>query len=176
MVTPTRAVAAMQTSAADVPVLHLLWLLGIACCLARLVWRYVRLRRQCRPLPQPIQHAVRRTLPDIDPRRLRLHADGPTVLWGPRSLLLLPGDFVNRYGAAEQSLVLQHEATHLRRGDPWWHLAGEPVYAALWFHPLAWLALPRLHLDQELACDENVLRRSRRTPRTTRVPCCTAPV
>ncbi|MEP7186690.1 MAG: M56 family metallopeptidase [Rhodanobacter sp.] len=31
--------------------------------------------------------------------------------------------------------------------------------ALFWFHPLAWLALPRFRLDQELACDECVLRR-----------------
>ena len=160
MVLPTRAIAAAQAGESHIPILQLFWVLGTVCCLARLAWRYARLRRQCQALPQAAQRAVLHALPGFDPQRLRLHVDGPAVLWGPRSLLLLPGDFTSRYGIAEQSLVLQHEATHLRRGDPWWHLLGELVVAALWFHPLAWLALPRLHLDQELACDENVLRRS----------------
>jgi beta-lactamase regulating signal transducer with metallopeptidase domain len=139
---------------------HWLWLGGALCCLARLVWRYAQLRRQCQPLPAAIRQAVQRAQPGIDPRRLRLHADGPAVLWAPRSLLLVPADFLSRFGAGERSLVLQHEAMHLRRRDPWWHLLGELAVAALWFHPLAWLALPRLHLDQELACDEAVLRQS----------------
>jgi TonB family protein len=56
--------------------------------------------------------------------------------------------------------VLQHELAHLRRGDALWSLLGELMLALLWFHPLAWLALPRLRLDQELACDERVLRQS----------------
>jgi TonB family protein len=160
IVLQTHTMAAVQASGSHVPMLPLLWVLGCACCLVRLAWRYARLRQQCRPLPEAIQRAVLHALPGFDPRRLRLHADGPAVLWGTRSLLLLPGDFTSRYGVADQALVLQHEAMHLRRGDPWGHLIGELVFAALWFHPLAWFALPRLHLDQELACDESVLRRS----------------
>lgn len=99
-------------------------------------------------------------LGDLDPRRLRLHAAGPAVLWAPRSLLLLPADFLQRFNADQRRLVLQHERTHLRRGDAWWSLLAELAAALLWFHPLAWLALPRLRLDQELACDEQVLRHS----------------
>jgi TonB family protein len=162
IVVPTGTVAALQTSAATVPSVRWVWLGGALCCLAHIVWRYLRLRRQCQPLPSAMQQAVLRALPGLDPRCLRLHADGPAVLWGPRSLLLLPADFLSRHRPAERSLVLQHEAMHLRRRDPWWHLLGELVFAALWFHPLAWLALPRLHLDQELACDDNVLRQSPR--------------
>lgn len=162
MTVPGSAIAAMQTDAVPIPVLRWLWPIGVICCLARLAWRYAHLRRQCQPLPDAICQAVLRHLPDMDRRRLRLHADGPAVVWGARSLMLLPADFLQRYRPAEQRLVLQHEAMHLRRYDPWWHLLGELVLAALWFHPLAWLALPRLHLDQELACDDNVLRRSPR--------------
>ena len=160
IVVPGGAAAAMPTGGVRAPMLYWLWMIGVACCLARLAWRYLCLRRQCRPLPGAIRQAVLRALPGIDPGRLRLHAHGPAVIWGPRSLMLLPADFLSRYRAAELPLVLQHEAMHLRHRDPWWHLLGELVFAALWFHPLAWLALPRLHLDQELACDDNVLRQS----------------
>ncbi len=45
-------------------------------------------------------------------------------------------------------------------GDAWWSALAEFACAVLWFHPLAWLALPRLRLDQELACDERLLRQS----------------
>lgn len=55
-------------------------------------------------------------------------------------------------------MVLRHELTHLRRGDALWSLLAELAFALLWFHPLAWLARPRFRLDQELACDERVLR------------------
>jgi TonB family protein len=95
-------------------------------------------------------------------RRLRIHPAGPAVLWAPRPLLLLPADFPERFDADERRLVLRHELAHLRRGDPLWSLLAELAAALLWFHPLAWLALPRFRLDQELACDERVLRGSPR--------------
>jgi TonB family protein len=93
-----------------------------------------------------------------DVRRLRIHPAGPAVLWAPRPLLLLPADFPERFDADERRLVLRHELAHLRRGDPLWSLLAELAAALLWFHPLAWLALPRFRLDQELACDERTLR------------------
>jgi TonB family protein len=138
----------------------LLWFAGTLCCLLRLVFHYGRLRRQSRRLPDAMCHALQRDLDGMDPCRLRLHPAGPAVLWAPRNLVLLPADFLERFGSDERRLVLQHEHTHLRRGDALWSLLAEFAVALLWFHPLVWLALPRLRLDQELACDERVLRQS----------------
>lgn len=136
-----------------------LWLGGSTFCLLRLILQYGRLLQQGRHLPETMQRALQKQLPDPrELQRLRLHPAGPAVLWAPRSLLLLPADFLSRFDAHEQRLVLQHELTHLRRGDALWSLLAELATALLWFHPLAWLALPRLRLDQELACDERVLR------------------
>ena len=81
-------------------------------------------------------------------------------MWAPRPWLLLPDDFFERHDAEGREMVLRHELSHLRRGDAWWSLLGECLLVLLWFHPLAWLALPRFQLDQELACDETVLRAS----------------
>lgn len=90
------------------------------------------------------------------------------MLWAPRSLLLVPPDFLERFDADQRRLVLRHECTHLHRGDACWGLLAELAFALLWFHPLAWLALPRLRLrlDQELACDERVLRQSPQDEKT----------
>ena len=138
----------------------LLWLGGSCLCLLRLGLHYQRLLRQSQRLPDAMQHALAAQLDERELQRLRLHADGPAVLWAPRSRVLLPADFLTRFDAREQQLVLQHEFTHLRRGDALWSVLAELATAVLWFHPLAWLALPRLRLDQELACDERVLRHS----------------
>lgn len=143
------------------PLLHwslLPWLIGALACLLRLVTQYGRLLRQSRQLPAGMLCALQAELGDLDLRRLRLHPAGPAVLWAPQSLLLLPADFLDRFDADERRLVLQHENMHLRRGDALWSLLAELAATLLWFHPLAWLALPRLRLDQELACDERVLR------------------
>lgn len=139
-----------------------LWLTGTLGCLLRLTIHYRRLLRQSRPLPDTMQHSLSSALNAPDRRRLRLHPTGPAVLWAPHSLVLLPADFLERFDADERRLVLRHEFTHLRRGDALWSLLAELAMALLWFHPLAWLALPRLRLDQELACDEWVLRQSPR--------------
>jgi beta-lactamase regulating signal transducer with metallopeptidase domain len=135
-----------------------LWLAGAVAMTLRLIAHYLRLRQQCSPMPAAMIKQVQRELGGFDLRRLRLHSAGPALLWAPRSLLLLPEDLLERFDADERHLVLRHELAHLRRGDAWWNLIGELVFALLWFHPLAWLARPRFRLDQELACDERVLR------------------
>ncbi len=142
-------------AAVDTPWLRGLWLLGAAAMLLRLAAHYLRLRRHSRPLPAAMAAHLQHGL---DLRRLRLHPAGPAVLWAPRSLVLLPADFLERFDAAERRHVLRHELAHLRRGDALWSLVAELAFALLWFHPLAWLARPRFRLDQELACDERVLR------------------
>lgn len=140
------------------PWLRWLWLLGTALMSLRLGLHYWRLHRQLRPLSASILAALRGTLTAQALARLRLHPAGPAVLWAPRSLVLLPVDFLQRFEAAERDLVLRHEFIHLRHGDALWSLVAELALALLWFHPLAWLARSRFRLDQELACDERVLR------------------
>ena len=145
-------------AAIHLPWLRWLWLAGALAMTLRLITHYRRLRRQGRPLPATMAERMRQALEGFDPRRVRLHPAGPALLWAPRSLLLLPADFLERFDAGERRLVLRHELTHLRRGDALWNLVAELAFALLWFHPLAWLARPRFRLDQELACDERVLR------------------
>jgi TonB family protein len=153
-------VAKITPSASSTHWIFLLWAIGCLLCLSRLAIHYRQLRSQSRPLPIAMWRVLQSDWADLDPRRLRLHPAGPALLWAPRSLILLPADFLKRFEAHQRHLVLQHEHAHLRRGDALWSLLGELMLALLWFHPLAWLARPRLRLDQELACDEHVLRQS----------------
>lgn len=157
-VTPHAAARVLASGAAFIDwrrVLWMAWLAGAALGLARLAVHYVRLCARLRGPSRGMREAVRALVPDLDPRRVRVHAAGPAVVWAlPRSLVLLPEDFTERFaGARTRALVLRHELTHLRRGDAWWSLAMEAASALLWFHPLAWFARPRFRLDQELACD-----------------------
>lgn len=136
------------------------WLLGAAVSGLRLITHYLRLRRDTLPLPPDMRRHLPMDVSERDARRLRLHPSGPAVLWAPRAHVLLPDDFLERFDMDERQLVMRHELSHVRRGDPLWSLLAELLAALLWFHPLAWLALPRFRLDQELACDERVLRAS----------------
>lgn len=136
-----------------------MWLTGAVLAAGRLLYCHRQLRRQSRaPTPTETRELTAQ-LNDRDLRRIRIHPLGPAVLCGWRSAILLPPDFVRRFTAQQRRLVLSHECTHLRRGDPWWCLLAELTRALLWFHPLIWLALPRFRIDQELACDAATLRR-----------------
>ena len=136
------------------------WLAGVMLGLLRLLVHYVSLHRHSRNLPKPMLSSLQQEMATLDPSRLRLHSAGPALLCAPRSLLLLPPDFMQRFSANERQLILRHELAHLRRGDVLWNLLAELAAVSLWFHPLMWLSLPRFRLDQELACDECVLRQS----------------
>jgi beta-lactamase regulating signal transducer with metallopeptidase domain len=70
--------------------------------------------------------------------------------WTP--WILLPDDW-RIWPAARLSAVMAHEGAHVERGD---YLVG--IWAALfravwWWHPAAWLAVSRVHLTAEFACD-----------------------
>ena len=59
----------------------------------------------------------------------------------------------------EQTYILLHEQTHIRRRD---YLIKPLAFLALclhWFNPLVWLAFFLAIRDMEMSCDESVLRR-----------------
>lgn len=54
--------------------------------------------------------------------------------------------------------VLLHELSHVRGGD-WFRLVlGELVRCVYWFNPTVWIALRRLSVERERACDASVLQ------------------
>lgn len=53
--------------------------------------------------------------------------------------------------------VLQHETVHIVRFDWPLRIAARVARSFYWFNPLAWWAARRLDLEQEMACDEEVL-------------------
>lgn len=57
-----------------------------------------------------------------------------------------------------QQFILDHERTHLKRGDHWVKLLGFIALAVHWFNPLVWVAYVLLCRDIEMACDEQVVK------------------
>jgi beta-lactamase regulating signal transducer with metallopeptidase domain len=70
--------------------------------------------------------------------------------------IVLPPEFEG-YGHSVQRGVLMHEMAHLRRGDCLTQLLVQLAGAALWWNPLYWVAMRRIALERELACDAAVL-------------------
>jgi hypothetical protein len=73
-------------------------------------------------------------------------------LLAPGRVLCLP-DWALTLPEAQARAVLGHELAHLQRHDPAWRLAAAALRAVLWLQPLNAVALKRLDLLAELACD-----------------------
>ncbi|HEY0588698.1 MAG TPA: M56 family metallopeptidase [Pseudoduganella sp.] len=84
---------------------------------------------------------------------------GPLLLGVWRARLVLPHSFRRDYSQAERRLVLAHERIHAERGDLLANAACALLQCLAWCNPLIHLAAARFRLDQELSCDETVLRR-----------------
>ena len=54
--------------------------------------------------------------------------------------------------------ILEHERTHLDKGDHWIKMIGFLALALHWFNPLVWIAYIMLCKDIEMACDERVVQ------------------
>ena len=76
-------------------------------------------------------------------------------LFAPR--ILLPASFTRLFCPVQQQLVLEHENTHRRHGDHVWNALALIIVTVFWFNPLVWLALRSFRINQELACDNQVL-------------------
>lgn len=72
-------------------------------------------------------------------------------LWAPR--IVVGPAFEADFSPAEQDLILQHERSHRRHGDPWANAVLALLRCVFWFHPLLPWAARRFLRDQELACD-----------------------
>jgi len=83
--------------------------------------------------------------------------DGPAATGLVHRLVLLPADFETRFTPDQQRVALLHECLHHRRGDLWASGAALLGASALWFNPLAYIALGAFRRDMESACDSTVL-------------------
>jgi beta-lactamase regulating signal transducer with metallopeptidase domain len=124
------------------------WGSGVMTMLAILGWQQHRFMAGLGPL---------RLRPDGLYQSLATRGLPAVVGWRPR--IVLPGDFEQRYSAAECELVLAHEREHLRRGDLPACLVAALLCCLFWFNPLIQVAARCFRHDQELACDTGVLRR-----------------
>jgi len=89
----------------------------------------------------------------------------PFVTGLTRPLVYLPTEFFQRFSLDEQRWVVQHELTHAARGDLWVQSLWEVLRSVFWFNPIVHLAAGAMRDDQELACDQAVLRGSTKEDR-----------
>lgn len=126
-----------------IPVLCIIWLVGIA---ALLLYTAVSCRRLCRKVSEAV--ILRDNIYQCE------NVSSPFVLGIIRPKIFLP------YHMDEQDLnhVIAHEQAHIRRRDHWWKPLGFLLLTIHWFNPLIWLSYVLLCRDIELACDEKVIK------------------
>ena len=83
---------------------------------------------------------------------------GPVVIGVIKPRIVVPGNFEALYSEREQSLILAHEQSHISIGDTRINAAAFFIKCLNWFNPLAHIAYKVFRIDQELACDERVMR------------------
>ena len=126
------------------------------------LWRMARIIRRARPITDG---ATLDLLADVCAqvgcrRRIRLvtssELDIPAVFGLFRPVVILP-NHSSTWLEDRLIAVLQHELIHVIRMD--WPVRITARFAATiyWFNPLVWWAKRRLDLEQEMACDEEVL-------------------
>lgn len=134
----------------------MLWFLGAttaACGLGIRQWRFQRSLGRLRPWMPGVQRA-------------ETTCSGPAVVHLLRPTIVVPADFEQRFASHEQALILEHERSHLQRGDIY-HLAIANILRVVyWFNPLAHAAERWLRHDLELASDAAVMRRYPQARRT----------
>jgi beta-lactamase regulating signal transducer with metallopeptidase domain len=84
---------------------------------------------------------------------------GPAVVGALFPRIVLPADFAEQFDADERRVILAHERNHLASGDAQVNALAALLQGLLWCNPLVHLAVSRLRIDQEIACDAAVLAR-----------------
>ncbi len=146
------------------PAVGMIWLIGVAVfCLPMVLGtaRVWRLRRSSEPVPNQITDEVAQLAAELRvSRRVEIVLSGEREMpmtWGLFTpVLLLPASAATWSGDRRRMVVL-HELAHIRRWDCLTQLLGQFARALHWFNPLAWLALHRMRIEQERACDDVVL-------------------
>jgi beta-lactamase regulating signal transducer with metallopeptidase domain len=90
-------------------------------------------------------------------------AEAPAVLRVLRPVIVLPAGGCDALEDDELHSLFLHECTHVARRDNFLAIVQAVAGAALWFHPLVWLAQRQLAAAREEACDEAVADRMRGT-------------
>ncbi|MHB8285030.1 MAG: M56 family metallopeptidase [Caulobacteraceae bacterium] len=90
-------------------------------------------------------------------RLIRLGLAGPAVVGVAWPRLVVPFDFAERFSAEERGFIRRHERAHMQRQDTLANLVMAVIQALSWFNPLVHLAAGQARLDQELACDAQVV-------------------
>ena len=126
-----------------IPILNIIWLIGVG---ALLLYTAVSYWRLCRKVDTAVRYKGNIFQSE--------NVSSPFVLGIIKPRIYLPFNM----NGQDLELVVAHEQAHIRRKDHWWKPLGFLLLTIHWFNPLMWLAYVLLCRDIELACDEKVIK------------------
>ena len=126
-----------------IPILNIIWLIGVGALLSYTAVSYWRL---CRKVDTAVRYK--------DNIFQSENVSSPFVLGIIKPRIYLPFNM----NGQDLEHVVAHEQAHIRRRDHWWKPLGFLLLTIHWFNPLMWLAYVLLCRDIELACDEKVIK------------------
>lgn len=141
------------------------WVAGVLWLLLPIAvgtWQVRKLSRKARPVGEPnwisLLQEARDTLNWQGSVALLQSADNlMPVTWGCwHPVVLLPVE-ADRWPLDRQRVVLLHELAHVKRRDCLSQMIARIICALYWFNPLVWLAVRRMCVEREGACDDLVL-------------------
>ena len=134
-------------------------LLSIVLVLARCRGSRRRLLRRSRPADEDDRTALEEARRRVDCKREAalyrcpgLRAPVQMGIWHP--VILLPETLPE----GSREAALDHELTHLKRGDVGYLALLTLARCVHWFNPLVWLMVRAARRDMELCCDDDLLR------------------
>ena len=126
-----------------IPILNIIWLIGVG---ALLLYTAVSYWRLCRKVDTAVRYKGNIFQSE--------NVSSPFVLGIIKPRIYLPFNM----NGQDLEHVVAHEQAHIRRKDHWWKPLGFFLLTIYWFNPLMWLAYVLLCRDIELACDEKVIK------------------
>lgn len=144
------------------PLIVGLWLLGVLCASAKLMFAWMRLRRlatRSTPASPEWQQALARLR-----RRIRLSVpvrlwesaavEVPTVIGWIRPIILLPVTALTGLSRQQLETIIAHELAHIRRHDFLINLLQTAVETLLFYHPAVWWISSQIRIEREHCCDD----------------------
>ena len=145
------------------PWLLLIWTLGVAFCLARLVAGLMTAQRMKFAGLSEVSAELQRMFEGICARlgvgrvvRIAHSAvvDAPAVIGWLRPVVLLPASCLTGLSPGQIEAILCHELAHVRRHDYLISVFQSVVESLLFYHPAVWWISQQLRRERECCCDE----------------------
>lgn len=141
-ITEAPVITATPSGVSVAEILSIVWLVGIAAMMVYLIISYVKLKKR-------VDISI-----ILDSRyRICDSIQTPFIFGVIKPKVYLPSVI----GEEQLQYVIEHENSHLMRGDHIWKLLGFILLSVHWFNPFVWLAYFLFCKDIELSCDERVI-------------------